>query len=52
VAGSQAVPLLAEFTMKDQKRYIDAIDEFAFDEAGRITSMRAFWNPAELRPKR
>lgn len=53
VAGSQcAVPLLAELTMKDQKRYIDVIDEFAFDDAGRITSMRAFWNPAELRPKR
>lgn len=53
VAGNQcAVPLLAELEMNDQKRYVDVIDEFAFDDAGRITSMRAFWNPAELRSKR
>ena len=53
VAGAQcAVPLLAELTTSDQRRYIDVIDEFTFDDAGRITSMRAFWNPAELRPTR
>jgi steroid Delta-isomerase len=53
VSGSQcAVPLLAELTMNDRKSYMDVIDEFSFDGAGRITSMRAFWNPAELRPTR
>jgi steroid delta-isomerase len=53
VAGSQcAVPLLAELTLNGQTSFIDVIDEFVFDDAGRIISMRAFWNPAELRPTR
>ena len=53
VAGNHcAVPMVAELTMNDQKSYIDVIDEFRFDEAGKITHMRAFWNPAELRPTR
>lgn len=47
-----AVPMLAELTMKDSKSYIDVIDVMAFDEAGKITSMRAFWNPAEMRKTR
>ncbi len=53
VAGSRcAVPLLAELTVNDGKRYMDVIDEFSFDDAGRITGMRAFWDPAELRATR
>jgi steroid delta-isomerase len=53
VAGREcAVPMLAELTMNDQKSYIDVIDVMIFDEACKITSMRAFWNPAELRPTR
>ena len=53
VAGNHcAMPMLAELTMNDQKSYIDVIDEFVFDDAGKITSMRAFWSPAELRPTR
>ena len=53
VAGKEcAVPMLAELTMNDQKSYIDVIDAMTFDDAGKITSMRAFWNPAELRPTR
>lgn len=53
VAGNQcAMPMTAELTMNDAKSYIDVIDEFIFDDAGKITSMRAFWNPAELRPTR
>jgi hypothetical protein len=44
--------MLAELTMNDQKSYIDVIDVMGFDEAGKITSMRAYWNPAELRPTR
>jgi steroid delta-isomerase len=53
VAGIRcAMPLLAELTTNEQKGYIDVIDEFTFDDAGRITSMRAFWSPAELRSTR
>ncbi len=53
VAGNEAAfPMLAELTMNDNKLYLDVIDVMAFDDAGRITSMRAFWNPAEMRPNR
>jgi steroid delta-isomerase len=53
VAGVEcAVPLLAELTMNDNKLYLDVIDVFEFNEAGKIISMRAFWNPAEMRPNR
>lgn len=30
----------------------DATDIFCFDDDGKITSMRAYWNPAELRVER
>ena len=53
VAGSEAaVPMLAELTMNENKLYLDVIDVMAFDDAGKIISMRAFWNPAEMRPTR
>jgi steroid delta-isomerase len=53
VAGSEcAAPMLAELTTPDAKMYIDVIDVMKFDDAGKIVSMRAFWNPAELRPTR
>jgi hypothetical protein len=38
--------------MGDTISYLDATDIFVFNEAGKITSMRAFWNPEELRPDR
>jgi steroid delta-isomerase len=47
-----AVPLCAELTMNDSQLYVDVIDAFVFDEAGKITSMRAFWSPMEMRPTR
>jgi steroid delta-isomerase len=47
-----AVPMLAELTMNDSKSYIDVIDVMTFDEGGKITSMRAFWSPAEMRKTR
>ena len=51
VAGNQcAFPLVAQLTMDDKVSYLDATDVFIFNEAGKITSMRAFWNPEELRP--
>jgi steroid delta-isomerase len=53
VAGNQcAFLLLAELTMGDAKHYLDATDAFVFGDDGKITSMRAYWNPAELRPTR
>jgi steroid delta-isomerase len=53
VAGQEcAAPLLAELTMNDTKLYIDVIDVMKFDDHGKITSMRAFWNPQEMRPTR
>jgi len=53
VAGKEcATPLLAELTVDGRKSYIDVIDVMTFDDDGRITSMRAFWNPADIRPTR
>jgi steroid delta-isomerase len=53
VAGNQcAFPVLAQLTMGDNISYLDATDIFVFNEEGKITSMRAFWNPEELRPER
>ncbi len=53
VAGSKcAFLLLAKLTMGDNTQYLDATDIFEFNDEGKITSMRAYWNPAELRPTR
>lgn len=53
VAGNEcAFPLLAQLTMDDNTQYLDATDVLCFNEDGKITSMRAFWNPAELRAGR
>ncbi|MCX2979633.1 Nuclear transport factor 2 [Halieaceae bacterium IMCC14734] len=53
VAGnSVAFPILAELSMGGSKSYLNAIDTFEFGEDGKIVRMRAFWNPAEMRPQR
>ena len=53
VAGNHcAVPMVAELTMNDQKSYIDVIDVMTFDDGGKITSMKAYWSPMEMRPTR
>ncbi|MBW2382240.1 MAG: nuclear transport factor 2 family protein [Deltaproteobacteria bacterium] len=53
VASNQcAAPLVAELTTPDAKMYADVIDVMSFNDAGKITSMRAYWSPAELRPTR
>jgi steroid delta-isomerase len=53
VAGKEcAAPMLAELTMNDNKLYIDVIDVMTFNDDGKITSMRAFWSPQEMRPTR
>jgi steroid delta-isomerase len=53
VAGSEcAFPIVAQLTIGEDVSYLDAVDVFTFNEAGKITSMRAFWNPEEMRPDR
>ena len=53
VSGKEcAFPVLAQLTVGDNVSYLDAVDIFSFNDAGKITSMRAFWNPEELRPDR
>lgn len=53
VAGREcAFPILAQLTVGDNVSYLDAVDVFTFNDNGKITSMRAFWNPEELRPNR
>jgi steroid delta-isomerase len=53
VSGSEcAFLLLAELTLGDAKQYLDATDVLTFNDEGKISSMRAYWNPAELRPTR
>jgi steroid Delta-isomerase len=41
----QALPELG-----DTKMVVDIIDVMSFDDDGRITSLRAFWDMAEMRP--
>jgi steroid Delta-isomerase len=51
VAGSEAAfPMQAISEMGDQRMVVDIIDVMTFDEEAKITSMRAFWDPAEMRP--
>lgn len=53
VAGNQcAFLLLAQLTLGEKAQYLDATDILSFNEEGKITSMRAYWNPAELRGER
>ena len=53
VAGNEcAMPMLASVDLGDRKNYIDVVDVMKFNDAGKVTSMRAFWNPADMRPTR
>jgi steroid delta-isomerase len=53
VAGNEcAMPMLAEIDFGDRKSYVDVIDVMRFDDDGKVVSMRAFWNPAEMRDTR
>lgn len=45
-----AVPLQAVSTMGGAKVAIDIIDVFTFGDDGLVAEMRAYWNPAEIRP--
>jgi steroid delta-isomerase len=49
-AGEAAFPMQARPTMGGATLCVDIIDVMTFDDAGKITTMRAFWDPAEMRP--
>ena len=49
-AGECAFPMQARPTMGGTTLCVDIIDVMTFDDAGKITTMRAFWDPAEMRP--
>lgn len=51
VAGSEAAfPGEARPTIGEDRMVIPVVDVLAFDEAGKITQLRAFWDFADLRP--
>jgi steroid delta-isomerase len=47
-ANHAAFAFHAEVEAQGAHMRIDIIDVFAFDEAGSITSMRAFWSPENM----
>jgi steroid Delta-isomerase len=49
-AGEGAFPMQARPSMGGATYCVDIIDVMSFDDAGKITTMRAFWDPAEMRP--
>jgi steroid delta-isomerase len=50
VAGGEAAfPMQARPTIGDATFAIDIIDVMTFDDTGAIATMRAFWDPAEMR---
>lgn len=49
-AGEAAFPMQARPTMGGATFVMDIIDVMTFDDAGKVTSMRAYWDPAEMRP--
>jgi steroid Delta-isomerase len=52
VAGREvAFPFQAVATTDGEQRVADIIDVMEFDDDRRIVGMRAFWDPAEARPK-
>ena len=51
VAGSEAAtPLVVLIGPEGQQQALDIVSVIAFDAAGRITSMRAFWSMDAMRP--
>ncbi len=49
-AGEAAFPMQARPTIGGSTFVVDIIDVMTFADDGRITTMRAFWDPAEMRP--
>jgi steroid Delta-isomerase len=49
-AGECAFPMQARPELDGTTFVVDIIDVMTFADDGRITTMRAFWDPAEMRP--
>jgi steroid delta-isomerase len=49
-AGEAAFPMQARPSMGGATFCVDIIDVMTFDDDGKILTMRAFWDPAEMRP--
>jgi steroid delta-isomerase len=49
-AGEGAFPMQARPNLGGTTYCVDIIDVMTFDDAGKITTMRAFWDPGEMRP--
>jgi steroid delta-isomerase len=49
-AGECAFPMQARPDLGGTTFVVDIIDVMTFDDTGHITTMRAFWDPAEMRP--
>jgi len=49
-AGEGAFPMQARPNIGGTTFRIDIIDVMTFDDDGKITTMRAFWDAAEMRP--
>jgi steroid Delta-isomerase len=49
-AGEAAFPMQARPTIGGATFVVDIIDVMGFDDDAKITSMRAFWDAAEMRP--
>jgi len=51
VAGTEAAtPLVVLIGPEGQEQALDIISVMSFDDAGRVTSMRAFWSMDAMRP--
>ncbi len=49
-AGEAAFPMQARPVIGGTTFCVQIIDVMSFDDEGRITTMRAFWDPAEMGP--
>lgn len=49
-AGECAFPMQARPLIGGTRFVVDIIDVMTFDDAGQITTMRAFWDATEMRP--
>lgn len=51
LADEAAMSFVLALELGDRPCEIDVIDVVRFDASGRIESLRAFWNPNEIRPR-
>jgi steroid delta-isomerase len=49
-ADQAAMPFVLELDLGGTRSEVDVIDVVRFDATGRITALRAFWNPDDARP--